>query len=167
METVFRADERVNTLYQEEEITTVTQQLKKRWGLMCLPCVLLLALVVYAVCVRNEMLANIATIGLGAVLIAGYDLALKPLYCYRRHLRNVLHGRVREVELPFVALSEDVNIVDGVTCRALTCTDYDAKGRPYDRLFYLDALKALPDIQQGDMVRVVHHDLTISDIIPV
>ena len=89
---------------------------------------------------------------------------MKPLVCYRRHLRNVLYGRVHETVLPFVALSEDVNMVSGVACRAMTCLDYDGKGRPYDRLFYFDCLKQFPDFTEGEMLRVVHHDLVVADV---
>lgn len=165
METVFRADERVNTLYQEKDYTDLCQQRKKRWILLSIPFALLAALMIVGVCTRNIVLTNIGTIGAGAVLIAGYDFFIKPLSCYIRHLQNALHGRVREVELPFEAISEDVSLVDGVACRSVTCRDYDAKGRPYDRLFYFDSLKEFPHFKQGEVVRVIHYDLTIADIL--
>ena len=163
MDTVFRADERINTLYKEEDLTAIIGQQKKRWLILLIPCAVMAAILVYALIVRSEVLANAATIAAGVVLIAGYDLFIKPVSCYRKHLRNVLHGRVREAELPFVALSEDVSVVDGVSYRALTCADFDAKGRPYDRLFYFDSEKTFPDVKEGDMLRIVHHDLTVSD----
>ncbi len=102
-----------------------------------------------------------------AVLIFCYDLFLKPLRCYQRHLDNVISGRRRAVDLPFLAISDDISLVDGVPYRAMTCTDLDAKGRPYDRLFYFDAEKPFPAIAPGETVRVVHHELDVSDVVRV
>ncbi len=164
METVLRADDRTNTLYQESEYTALCSQRRKRWLCLSIPCAALIALGVWAFIARNEVVINVATILAGIVLIAGYDLFIKPLDRYARHLHNALHGRVRQAELPFAAISEDVSMVDGVSCRAVTCVDYDAKSRPYDRLFYFDSLKPFPDLKEGDRVRVTHYDLTIADI---
>ena len=125
---------------------------------------LLIAVLVYSLMVRIEWLTSGSTILILAGLIAAYDLAIKPLVCYRRHLNNVLHGRVRESTLPFVALGEDVNMVDGVAYRAMTCQDTDGKGRPYDRLFYFDSLKPFPDFAEGEMLHIIHHDLVVADV---
>ena len=108
-----------------------------------------------------------------SVLIFCYDLFLKPLRCYQRHLDNVISGRRRAVDLPFLAISDDISLVDGVPYRAMTCTDLDAKGRPYDRLSTLLKLIAgmlPPDegrVTTGETVRVVHHELDVSDVVRV
>ncbi len=164
METVFHADEHANTLYTESDCTALRSQITKRWICLAIPCALLLAAIILGVCIRNQLLTIGATIAVGTLLIAGYDLAIRPLSCYARHLHTALHGRVRETELPFAAISDDISLVDGLSCRAVTCSDYDAKGRPYDRLFYFDSQKAFPDFQAGEIVRVVHYDLNIADI---
>ncbi|MBQ8555092.1 MAG: hypothetical protein IJ438_04370 [Clostridia bacterium] len=155
---------RTNTLYTEAEHSQLRQQMRRRWIVIAIPCVILLIVMVYSAVIRLEWLTSAAIIGIGVILIAGYDFAIKPLRCYDRHVDNALHGRTREAELPFVALSEDISVVDGVSYRALTCSDIDGKGRPYDRLFYFDALKTLPDFKEGEMVRITHHDLEITDI---
>lgn len=164
MDTEARVTDRTNTLYNETDLDAIRQQISKRWTILAIPVAVFLAAMIAGFLLRVEWLAPAGTIAAGALLIFGYDLFIKPLDCYRRHLRNVLYGRVREVELPFVALSPDIDLVDGVNCRAMTCADVDGKGRPYDRLFYLDAAKTLPDFKAGEMLRIVHHDLMVADV---
>lgn len=152
------------TLYTEAEYTAIRRQKNQRWLILLIPVVLLLALLAYSLVIRLQVLTSLCTILVGAILVAGYDLAIKPLRCYQNFLHNALHGRSRTCELPFLSLSEDVNLVEGVNCRSLFCEDIDGKGRPYERLFYFDALKTLPDIKPGQVLRIVHHDLFVSDV---
>lgn len=154
----------MTTIYTEADLTAIQQQKKKRWILLLLPCAVLLGVLVYSLVIRLEILTIAATILSGTMLIAGYDFAIKPLSCYQRHLQNCLHGRTRECDLPFVSLSENVDVVDGVRYRQLLCADEDAKGRPYDRLFYFDAEKEFPAAKPGDMMHIIHHDLSVANI---
>lgn len=155
---------RTSTLYSQKDYDDIRAQLRTRWLLLGLPCVLLLAVVIFSLTVRLEWLTSGATILLLALLIAGYDLFIKPLYQYAALLQNVLFGRVREVDLPFVSIAEEISLVDGVACRAVSCQDVDGKGRPYDRLFYYDAQKTFPDFKEGELLHIVHHELTVADI---
>lgn len=152
------------SIYTEKDLTDLRAQKQKRWILLALPGLMLLVLIVYSLTIRLEWLTSAATFVLGVLLIAGYDFAIKPLRCYEKHLVNCLHGRTRECELPFVSLSENVDIVDGVRFRQLLCSDLDGKGRPYERLFYFDAEKELPVVQVGDVLHIKHHDLTVADV---
>ena len=137
------ADEQVTTepssLFSAQDQAAIRAQLKKRLILVLIPVLALLGAAIYFAIPRNEVVTDVLTIVSLAVLIFCYDLFLKPLRCYQRHLDNVISGRRRAVDLPFLAISDDISLVDGVPYRAMTCTDLDAKGRPYDRLFYFDA----------------------------
>lgn len=157
----------MSTIYSEADYTAIVAQQRKHWLILSIPCVLLAAVLVISLVVRIEWLTSLSTILIGILLIAGYDLFIKPLNCYARHLRHCLHGRTRECELPFIRLSENIDVVDGVRCRQLLCSDLDAKGRPYERLFYFDAEKAFPEVNEGDMLHIVHHDLTVANIYPI
>ena len=157
----------MSTIYSEANYTAIVAQQRKRWLILSIPCVLLAAVLVISLVVRIEWLTSLSTILIGILLIAGYDLFIKPLNCYARHLRHCLHGRTRECELPFIRLSENIDVVDGVRCRQLLCSDLDAKGRPYERLFYFDAEKTFPQANEGDVLHIVHHDLTVANIYPV
>lgn len=152
------------TIYTEADYAAIRQQKNKRWIALAIPCAVLLAVLVYSLVIRLEWLTSAATIIIGAILIAGYDFAIKPLACYQKHLNNCLHGRTRECDLPFISLSENIDMVDGVRCRQLLCADEDAKGRPYERLFYFDAQKEFPDVKEGDMLHITHHDLCVANV---
>ena len=154
----------MNTIYSEKDLNAVKQQKNKRWVALAIPCVILLAVLVYSLIIRLEWLTSAATILIGAILIAGYDFAIKPLACYQKHLNSCLHGRTRECDLPFISLSDNVDMVDGVRCRQLLCADIDGKGRPYERLFYFDAEKDFPAAKEGDILHIIHYDLTIADV---
>ncbi len=153
-----------NTIYTEADLTAIIQQQKKRWTVLLIPIAALSAALVASLFVRMEWLTSAATILIGALLIAGYDFFIKPLHCYERFLRNCLHGRTVECDLPFISLSENIDVVDGVRCRQLLCADFDGKNRPYERLFYFDAEKEFPAVAEGAVLHIVHHDLFVADV---
>lgn len=153
-------------IYSETDYTAIVKQQRSRWLGIALPCLLLAVLLVTGLLTRMEWLTTVSTILIGVILIAGYDLLIKPLHCYESHLDNCLHGRTRECELPFIRLSENIDLVDGVRYRQLFCADTDAKGRPYERLFYFDAEKSFPAAEEGDLLHIVHHDLSVADVYP-
>lgn len=153
-------------LYTEADHAAIVSQLRKRWLLLGIPCGLLLIVLVVSLIVRLEWLTTGVTILIGVLLIAGHDLAIKPLRCYENHLKRSLHGRTHECELPFIRISENIDLVDGLRCHQLLCSDVDAKGRPYERLFYFDVEKALPDISEGTPLHIVHYDLFVVDVYP-
>lgn len=154
-------------IYIEADFLAITRQQRKRWLLIAIPCLILLIPLVAGLLIRVEWMTSVSTILIGVILIAGYDLAIKPLHCYEQHLNNCLYGRTRECELPFLRLSENIDLVDGVRYRQLLCSDTDGKGRPYERLFYFDALAEFPQVNEGDMLHIVHHDLAVADVYPV
>ncbi len=151
-------------IYTQQDHTAIRKQLSNRLLLLFIPVLLLFTLMIASFAARAQTLTVLSTILIGVVVIAGYDLAIKPLRQYERFINVALHGRSRQCELPFVSLSEDVNMVDGVPCRALSAADIDGKGRPYDRLFYFDAQKPFPDVKEGDMLRITHHDLNVVNL---
>lgn len=153
-----------NTIYTEADYQAIVKQQRKRWLILGIPCTILAIVVIISLVIRLEWLTSAATILIGVLLIAGYDLFIKPLHCYEVHLNHCLHGRTRECDLPFIRLSENVDVVDGVRCRQLLCADIDAKGRPYERLFYFDAEKDFPSANEGDMLHIVHHELCVADV---
>lgn len=135
-------------IYTEADFLAITRQQRKRWLLIAIPRLILLIPLVAGLLIRVEWMTSVSTILIGVILIAGYDLAIKPLHCYEQHLNNCLHGRTRECELPFLRLSENIDLVDGVRYRQLLCSDTDGKGRPYERLFYFDALAEFPQVNR-------------------
>lgn len=155
------------TIYTEADYAAISRQHKNRWLALAIPCVLLLAVLIYSLCVRVEWLTSASTVLIGVILIAGYDFLIKPVRCYQLHLNHALHGRTAECDLPFIRLGENVDVVDGVSYRQLLCADNDGKNRPYERLFYFDAAKEFPNVKEGDMLHIAHYELTVANVYPV
>lgn len=151
-------------MYTESDLQAVLAQRKRRWTILLVPLAVLLIVLIYSLIPRIQWLTIAATIVGGVLLIAGYDLFIKPLSCYATHVDNMLHGRKREIELPFASLSSDISLVDGVRYYAMTASDFDEKGKPYERLFYFDAEKPLPSFEVGEMLHIVFHDKEIAEV---
>lgn len=151
-------------MYTENDLQTILAQRTRRWIALLIPVAVLAVALIVSLIFRAQKLTTGATIGAGVLLIAGHDLLIKPLSAYATHVDNMLHGRRREVELPFASLSGDISLVDGVRYYALTVSDRDEKGKPCDRLFYYDAEKPLPDFREGDMLHIVYHNKEIASV---
>lgn len=154
-------------MYTEQDLLSVHAQRKRRWLALGIPLAVLLAVIVVSLIFRVEWLTIAATLVGGVLLISGYDLLIKPLSDYAKHVDNMLHGRRREIDLAFANYSEDISLVDGVRYHAMTATDYDEKGKPYERLFYFDAEKEFPGFTAGEMLHIVFHDKEIAELTPV
>lgn len=151
-------------MYQEQELTAIRAQEKKRWMLLMIPCAVLFIGLIASLFLRQEVVTDVLTLVLGVLLIFCYDLCIKPLRCYERHLNNVLHGRTHELTCEYSHLDEDVSLVDGVAYRAMTFISYDEKNKPFERMLYFDVQKPVPEIPQGATVTVTYHDHELADL---
>ena len=151
-------------MYTENDLEAVLAQRKRRWTILLIPVAVLAAVMIGSLVARVQWLTQASTALGGALLIGGYDLFIKPLSAYATHVNNMLHGRTREVELPFAAISGDISLVDGVRYYAVTASDTDHKGKPCERLFYFDAEKQFPGFEPGEMLHIVFHDKEIASI---
>lgn len=88
------ADEQVTTepssLFSAQDQAAIRAQLKKRLILVLIPVLVLLGAAIYFAIQRNEVVTDVLTIVSLSALIFCYDLFLKPLRCYQRHLDNVI-----------------------------------------------------------------------------
>ena len=152
-------------MYTEAEIEAVRGQQRRRWLAIGVPGAVLFAVIVWGALRRSYPVAAGATIALGILLIAGWDLFIKPLHCYEKMLQQVLHGIKHETACTFTSLSDSLSTVDGVVYRTMqvVCTDEDT-GRPYDRMFYADAEKSWPDWAEGTPLCVTFHGKTIAAV---
>ena len=151
-------------MYTEQDLIHIKDQQKKRWMALGIPCLILLGGLIASLVVRIEWLTALLTILIGAILIAGYDLYIRPLRRYQLFLQNALHGMIRETECYFQAISRSEEPVEGVMCRTMDVTDHDDEGKPYDRLFYFDALKEFPAMEPGQKLHITYHDRSVVDL---
>ena len=152
-------------MYTEQELNDLNRQIKRRWLMMLLPLLLMLALIVTALIIRSELMADLATLLLGGLMILSYETAIKPLLCYRRLLNGLLHGRNHELDCEYSRIDDEISLVEGVNYWAVTVICDDEK-TPYERLFYLDAQKPRLQLAAGTPVHLVYHDRMLREIVP-
>lgn len=148
-------------MYTEQDLNAIVSQQKKRWLILSVPCVVLLAGMIASLVVRIEWLSALLTILMGVILIAGYDLLIRPLHRYYVFLRDALNGIVRETDCNFLSISRTEEPVEGVMCRTLMVTQMDDAGMPFERLFYFDALKEFPEVEVGQPLHIRFHDRSV------
>lgn len=151
-------------MYTQQDLDELLAQRKRRWLMLAIPEIAMLAGVVVSLVVRIEWLTTLLTCLMGALLIFCYDLLLKPLRCYEKHLRGVLEGRTRTLEGTFKRMETEDSLVEGVNYRGMIVSAGDPKDEEDDRLFYYDLQKPLPQLTEGERVRVVYHDREIASL---
>ena len=151
-------------MYTQQELDQILAQRKKRWLLLAIPEVILVACLVYSLVIRVEWLTTLISCIAGGLLIFVYDLALKPLSCYVRHLQGVLQGRTRTLEGIFKHVDMQPSMVDGVAYRGMIVSAGDPADEEDDRLFYFDMEKPFPAITAGDRLRVTYHARAVAQL---
>lgn len=151
-------------MYTQQDLDTIRGQLKKRYGLLAIPAIVLLGLIVYSLVIRNEVMSTVCGIALGVLLVFVYDLLLKPLHCYEKLVLSALGGRRRELDCTFGSLDPDISVVEGVRYRALHVFEPGEKKDPVERLMYFDAQKTFPDVAEGAPLHVTYHDRSVIDL---
>ena len=99
---------------------------------------------------------------LGAGCIFCYGLLLSPVIAYRKHLDEVLHGRVRSTTGAFKEMETQIVMRDGVKYYPMMISVGDMENPEDDRLFYYDANLPRPDWKSGEMLTVTAHDKSLG-----
>ena len=154
-------------MYRKEDEAAISAQIRRRWRTVAIPLVLLLAGIIVSIVYRLEAVTMVLTCLWAATLIFCYDLLIKPLLCYRRHLRNCLYGRTRTLDAAFGGFGEEIDLVDGVRYIPMTAWIQDEKGRDADRLFYFDCELPRPDWSSGQLLHITYHDRELVDAVPL
>ncbi len=158
----------MRNLYSEADYEAIRAQLKKR--LLALGGVLavFLAAVIWTLVLDNhkenrpEVLTTVFAVLGGFVLIFGWDMLIRPLRCYEKHLAGALHGRSHETVMEFSRRNEELSVVEGVTYRDLIFLGEPDKHGDRERLFYWDAQLPDPPFTPGQQVTLSYYDRFIS-----
>jgi len=153
-------------VYTQQDLDAIREQRRKRWIALCIPTVVMVAAIIVTLVYRIEIATTLISIALGIMWLAVFDLHIKPLICYEKHLKNCLTGRTHAIDATYVSYDEEISIVDGVRYRAVTVIDNNPEAN-YERLFYFDVEKTFPDIKEGDQVHIVYHDRELVEFTPV
>lgn len=149
-------------MYTEQDYQDIQKQLHQRELALGTPAVVLLAGVIVSFVFRIKWLTMALTCLLGAYAIFGYGMLLYPVIAYKRHLDNVLHGRVRTLTGAFKEMDEATVERDGVVYYPMLLNVGDMESPEDDRLFYFDANLPRPDWQKGEQLTIISHDKEVG-----
>lgn len=149
-------------MYTEQDYRDLCAQVNRRWAALLAASALLLAGVVISFVFRQKYLTMALTAVLGCLFVFCYGLFLAPVIAYRRHLDEVLHGRVRSTTGVFKEMEEQSVIREGVRYYPLLINVGRMEEPEDDRLFYYDARLPRPDWRVGEWLTVTAHDKTMG-----
>ena len=149
-------------MYTEKDFSDICEQLKKRWLALGIPALALLAAVIVSFVFRIRWLTMALSLALGAFCIFSYGMLLSPVIAYRKHLDEVLHGRVRSTTGAFKEMETQAVMRDGVKYYPMMLSVGDMEDPEDDRLFYYDANLPRPDWKTGEMLTVTAHDKSLG-----
>ncbi len=149
-------------MYTEQDYKDICDQLKRRWLALGVPALAVLAAVIVSFAFRIRWLTTTLSLILGAFCIFSYGMLLSPVIAYRRHLDEVLHGRVRSMTGAFKEMEAQPVMRDGVKYYPLMLSAGDMENPEDDRLFYYDANLPRPDWKTGEMLKVTAHDKALG-----
>ena len=149
-------------MYTEQDYTDICNQLKRRWLALGFPAAVLFVAVIVSFVFRIKWLTIALSVALGAFCIFSYGMLLSPVIAYRRHLDEVLHGKVRSTTGAFKEMENQPVIRDGVKYYPMMISVGDMENPEDDRLFYYDANLPRPDWKTGEMLTVTAHDKSMG-----
>lgn len=149
-------------MYTEKDYQDILAQLKGRLTAIGIPAAVLLIGVIVSFILRIRYLTMGLSLVLGAGLIFCWGLLLAPLFAYKKHLENVMHGRVRTATGAFKEMEEQAVIRDGVSFYPFMINVGNMQDEEDDRLFYYDANLPRPDWQPGETLTVTAHDKAVG-----
>lgn len=158
-------------LYTETDHAQVTRERNKRRWVVLLPTAVILLLAVASFVwfrlahnVGGWIWTALITIVGGAYFLFFYEVYLRPVSQYRKHVEIMLNGRKRETLGILKERNDEVSDHDGMDCSSLTVNVGQRNDPEDDRLFYLDAQKTMPPIEVGTRVCVLSNDRMVADV---
>ena len=158
-------------LYSEIDRTQVTAEQKKRRWLVLLPTAVMLLLVIASFVwfrlhrdAGGWVWTGLITVLGGSYFLFFYEVYLRPVSLYKKHVDYMLDGRKRETVGVLKSVDSAVTDKDGLDCVSFTVNIGEKNDPEDDRLFYVDALKGIPDMPIGSSVRVLSNDRTVASL---
>ena len=154
----------MQALYQEMNLTSLKKQISRRQLLVSAVALIFLAAVIMTLVLDNhkenrpELLTTLLVIFGGSAFIFLWDLTVKPLRSYARHMDAALHGRTHEITAVFDRPGEEDSLIDGLSFRDLVFLGDADKHGDRERMFYWDMELPLPSFQKGQEVRLTYYD---------
>ena len=150
-------------MYTEAEWLAVREQVRKRRVIIIAASLLMLAVSVSGLIMRNQIVCTAALLAGACGFVFFYDLTVHPLACYARMLEGLVHGKTHEDTVLYDRIEEQSSMVDGVNCHVVHGSVSDDAGHRYDHTYYLDAEKPTPAWRSGERITFICHENVIAD----
>jgi hypothetical protein len=160
-------------LYSQTDREQVTAERTKRLLVVLIPTVLMVLLSIASFVwyrlhrdTGGWFVTGMITVLAGVYFIFFQSVYLRPVSLYKRHVEAMLNGRKHELEGFLKSVDIQAQDHEELDCRTLV-VNIGEKGLPEDdRLFYMDALKPMPEIALGTRVKVISNDRMVASIQP-
>ena len=151
-------------LYNEEIFSALKKLISKRQRLLLLAAFAVLAAILASLILddhkdhRPVLLTTLLVILGGGALIFLWDMTIKPLRSYAKHIDSALHGRSHETVAVFDRVGTEDSVIDGLTFRDLIFLGEADKHGVREQLFYWDMEFPLPAFGKGQELRLTYSD---------
>ena len=139
-------------LYSNNDLQSLSSQLKKRYTLLGVILAVILGLFIYSMIIRVEWLSVVLFALLCAVAVFFIELFCLPLHRYKKLIIAALTGRTHTETLEYKETESELSVIDGVTCLGLIFLGQPDKHGIREQRFYWDREIPLPAFTAGGQV---------------
>ena len=139
-------------LYSENDLQSLSSQLKKRYTVLGVILAVLLGLFIYSLIIRVEWLSVVLLAILCAVAVFVIELFCLPLHRYKKLIQSALTGRTHTDTLVYDHEEAEPSLVDGVLCTGLIFLGEPDKHGIREQRYYWDKEIPLPSFTPGNQV---------------
>ena len=141
-------------LYSENDLFSLSSQLKKRYTLLGVILAVILGLSIYSMIIRVEWLSVVLFALLCAVAVFFIELFCLPLHRYKKLVQSALKGRTHTDTLIYDHAEAEPSLVDGVHCTGLILLGEPDKHGIREQRYYWDNELPLPAFNSGDQITI-------------
>ncbi len=141
-------------LYSENDLLSLSSQLKKRYTLMGVILAVILGLFIYSMIIRVEWLSVVLFAFFCAFAVFFIELFCLPLHRYKKLVQSALKGRTHTETLFFDHEEAEPSLVDGVLCTGLILLGEPDKHGIREQRYYWDKELPLPAFNSGDQLTI-------------
>lgn len=144
-------------MYSKEDTIKNNAEIKKVVLVLVLALALGIIVLVPTLMLRLEWATDIVSCLCVGFIIFYWGMKLTPLLNYRKLLKGVESGIYHDMVADFVSISPDMSTHDGVDCHVFEVSEGPREKGDDIRMFYWDDSKPMPDIKEGETLRVRSH----------
>lgn len=141
-------------LYSENDLLSLSSQLKKRYTLLGVILAVIMCLFVYSMIIRVEWLSVVLFALFCSAAVFFIELFCIPLHRYKKLIQSALKGRTHTETLVYDHEEAEPSLVDGVLCSGLILLGEPDKHGIREHRYYWDKEIPCPAFNSGDQITI-------------